>query len=141
MNAAQCGVKSHLSDWDAHASRTLIAESQDSLTIADHDAFHVVVAGMIENLLDTVLVRIAEKETSRLSPYFAEALAAFTHRWRIDQGKHLLYIAHQQRIEEGFIHILQVSEKAVLRKGGWLSPQGLQPALNLFIETAHVWWQ
>src|SRR5580658_1080744 len=66
MNAAERGIKGHLPDGDAHSSRTLIAESEDSFTIANHDAFHVVVMGMNQNLIDAIFIRIAEEQSSWL---------------------------------------------------------------------------
>src|ERR1039458_2330316 len=99
MNAAERSVKGHLPNWDTHASRTLIAEPQDSLTIADHDTFHTVVTGMVQYLIDTIFIRIAEEQTSWLSPYLTEALAALTHSWRVHQRQHLFDIAQQERIE------------------------------------------
>ena len=95
MNSAKRRVKSHLADGDAHASRALIAEPQDSFTIADHDAFHVVVAGVTQDLIDSIFVRIAEKQTAWLSPYLAEALAAFTHGRRVHQRQHFFDVAKQ----------------------------------------------
>ena len=138
MNAAERGVKGHLPDRDAHASRTLIAESQDSLPVADHDAFHTVVTGMIQDLIDAIFIRIAEKQTSRLSPYLTEALATLTHSWRVHQREHLFDIAHQERVEQRLVRILQVAEKAVFIEGVRLIPQCLHPALNLFIKTPHM---
>ena len=138
MNAAKRGVEGHFSDRDTHASRTLIAEPQDSFSIADHDAFHAVIAWMIQNLIDAIFIRIAEKQTSRLSPDLTEALAALTHSWRVHQREHLFDIAHQQRIEKRFVCILQVAEKAVFIEGGGLRPQCLHAALNLFIKSPHV---
>lgn len=48
-------------DRDAHASCTLVAKSQDSFTIAEHDAFHIVVARMTQDLINTILIRITDK--------------------------------------------------------------------------------
>src|ERR1017187_9294097 len=105
MDAAERSVKGHLPNWDTHASRTLIAESQDSLPIADHDAFHTVVTGMTQDLIDTMFIRIAEEQTSWLSPYLTEALAALTNSWGIHHGEHLFDIAHQERIEQRLVRI------------------------------------
>ena len=53
-NAAQRGVERHLADGNAHAARALIAEAEDALAIADHDAAHIVVARIGEDLIDSV---------------------------------------------------------------------------------------
>ena len=141
MDAAERSVKGHLPDWDTHASCTLIAEPQDSFTIADHDAFHTVVTGMTQDLIDTMFIRIAEEQTSWLSPYLTEALATLTHRWRIHHGEHLFDVAQQERIKQRLVGILQVAEKAVFMKGVRLLPECLNPPLNLFIKTPHMRWQ
>src|SRR5271169_4640571 len=138
MNAAERGVKGHLANRDAHASRTLIAQPQDSFTIADNDAFHIVVMGMLQDLIDAIFIRIAEEQTAWLSPYFTEALATLPHRRRVHQREHLFDIAQQERIEQRFVRILQVAEKTVFIKGRRLIPQSLHPPLNLFIKTSHV---
>ena len=106
MNAAERSVKRHLPDWDTHASRTLIAEPQNSLPIADHDALHAVVTGVIQDLIDTIFIRIAEKQTPRLSPYLTEALATLTHSRCVDQREHLFDIAQQERIKQRLVRIL-----------------------------------
>src|SRR5580700_7225712 len=113
MNPAESSVQSHLSDRDAHASRTLVAESEDSFSIADHDAFNSVVPRMVQDLSDTFLVRIAEKQASRFSPYFAETLAALTDSWCVHEREHFFDIANQQSIEKRLVRILKVAEKDI----------------------------
>src|SRR5580658_8345780 len=141
MNAAERGIKGHLPDGDAHSSRTLIAESEDSFTIANHDAFHVVVMGMNQDLIDATFIRIAEEQSSWLSPYLTEALASLAHRWRVHQREHFFDVAQQECIKQRFVRILQVAEKAVFIEGVRLIPQSLHPALNLFVKTSHMRWQ
>src|ERR1700733_3000246 len=138
MNPTQRGVEGHLSDRDTHASRALITEPKDALPVANHDAFHVVIAGMIQYLFDAIFIRIAEKQTARLSPYLTETLTTLTHGRRIHQGEHLFDIAEQQCVKQRFIRVLQVAEKTVFTEGIGLGPQGLQPALDLFIEVSDV---
>jgi hypothetical protein len=138
MNSTERRVKGHLPDRDPHASRALIAEPQDSLAVADHDAFHIVVAGLAQDLTDTIFIRIAEKQTSRLSPYLTEALATLADSWRVHQREHLFDIPKQECIEECLVRILQIAEEAVLMKWSGLIPQCLQPARHLFIESPHV---
>jgi hypothetical protein len=78
-NAAQRGVESHLADGDAHAAGALVAQAENALAVRDHDATHLVIARVGQNLLDAVLVRIAEEEAARPAPNLAEALAALAH--------------------------------------------------------------
>ena len=141
MNAAERGVKGHLADGDTHASGTLIAETQDALAITDHDAFHAVIAGMTQDLIDAMFIRIAKEQASWLSPYFAEALATLTHCGRVHNGEHLFDIAQQERIEQRLINILQVAEKTVFVEGVRLLAEGLNPAANLFFKSSYMWRQ
>jgi len=141
MDPAQRGVEGHFSNRDSHAPCALIAESQDSFAVADHDAFHTVVTMVTQDPIDTIFVRIAEEQTSRLSPDLTEALATLAHGWRVHQREHLFDIAHQERIEQRLIGILQFAEKGVFMEGVRLLPQGLHPALNLVLKVPHMWWQ
>src|ERR1700733_1914513 len=93
MNPAQRGVKGHLSDWDAHASSALITKSKDAFAVADDDTFRIVIARMVQNLVDAVLVRITEEQTAGLSPYLTETLAALSYGRRIHQREHLFDVA------------------------------------------------
>jgi hypothetical protein len=93
---------------------------------------------MVENVIDPVFIRGAEEQTSRLSPYFAEALAALTHGRRVHQGEHLVDIAHQERIEKRFVCILQVAEKAVFGEGSRLIRESLLAAPDLFVKSPDV---
>ena len=45
-NAAQRRVERHFADGNAHAARALIAEAEDAFSVADHNAAHLVVAGL-----------------------------------------------------------------------------------------------
>src|SRR4051812_49157081 len=83
MNPSECRVKRHLSDGNAHSSGALIAEPQDPLAVADHNAFHRVVTCVIQDLIDTIPVRITEEQAPWPSPNFAEALAPHAHCRRI----------------------------------------------------------
>src|ERR1700743_2836075 len=134
MDSAQRGVKSHFPNWNTHASSTLIAESQYAFSIANDDAFHTVIARMSQDVFDTILIRIAEKQSAWLSPYLTEALASLTYSRCVDQRQHLFDIANQERIKQGLVCILKVAKKAVFTEGVWLSSQSLQPSLNLFIK-------
>jgi len=47
-------------------------------------------------------------------------------------------MAKQERVEQGFVCILQVAEKTVFIEGRRLIPQGLKPALDLLVETSNM---
>src|SRR5271170_2193129 len=108
MDAGATGVERQLADRDAHATSALIAQTEDALAIGDDDDADLVEAGIGQDLADPVLVGIAEEHPARLAPDFAEPLAAFSDCWRIDQWQHLLDIAHQKRVEERLVGVLQI---------------------------------
>src|SRR5271165_51804 len=138
MNAAERSVKSHLADGNAHAAGALVAESENSLAVAEDDAFHAVVAGMAENLGDAIPIGIADEQAARLAPDFAEALAAFTDSRGIHQRQHLLYVANEEGVEKGLVGVLQVAKKGIFIEGSGLPGEGLRAASDLLIETADV---
>src|SRR5882757_2133017 len=109
MDATERGVEGHLPDRDAHTSCALVAEAQDSFAVADHDAFHVIVAGVIEDPGNPVLIWIAEKKPSRLSPDFTKSLAALADGWGVDERQHLFHITNHQCVEQGLVRILQIA--------------------------------
>ena len=131
-------VKSHLSDGDTHATGSLIAEPEDPLAVTDHDAFHVFVTCVTQNLVDTMLVRITEEQPTGLSPYFTEPLAALADGRRIYKRQHRFNIANQQRVKQCLVRILQLPKKAVLVERRHLFRQRPHSALNLFIKAAHM---
>src|SRR5262249_12895844 len=141
MNPAERRVKRHLSDRDAHASGALVAKSQDSLAVADHDALDIVVVGVAQDLRDAILVRIAQKQAARPSPDLAETLTAFAHGGCVDERQHLFDVANQERVEQSLVGILEVAQKAVFVESAWLLRQCLLAAFDLLVEAPHVWRQ
>ena len=69
-NSAERGVERHLPDGDAHAAGALVAEAENALAIADHDAAHIVVARVGENLIDPIPIGIADEQSARPAPDF-----------------------------------------------------------------------
>ena len=88
--------------------------------------------------MNALLVWITQKEAARLSPDFAEALAALAHRGRVDQWQHLLDVADQQRVEKCLVDILEVAKEAVFGERGGFVVERAQSAFYLFIERADV---
>ncbi len=99
MDAGARGVERQLADRDAHASRALIAETQDALAIADDDDARPIETGVGQNLPNAAPVRIAEEDAAGLAPYFAEALAAFADGGRVDQRQRLREIMGEHGVE------------------------------------------
>ena len=57
------------------------------------------------------LVGVAQEDAARLAPDFAEALAAFADRRRIDQRQHVLRVPRDQRVEQRLVHVLQIAQE------------------------------
>ena len=137
-NAAQRCVESHFANGNAHAAGALVAEAEDALAVGDDDAAHVVVARVGQHLVHAVAVGIADEETARLAPDFAEALAALAHRGRVHHGQHLFHVVRDERIEERLRAVLQVAHEAVFVERAALGVEGLDAALALLVERADV---
>jgi uncharacterized protein YhdP len=137
-DAAQRRVKRHLADGNAHAARALVAQAENAFAVADHDAAHIVKTRVGEDLLDAVLVRVAHKEAARLAPDFAEALAAFAHRGRVDDGQQLLGVVRDQRVKERLAVVLQVAHVAVFEERCSPAVQHSLAAFPLVFERADV---
>src|SRR5262249_37037379 len=114
------GVKGHFADGNAHAAGALIAKTENAFAVADHNALDAVIARVAEDLFDAIFVRIAEEYPARLSPDFAEALAALADRRRVHQGQHMFDVANDEGVEERFVVVLQVAEKGIFVEGGGL---------------------
>ena len=137
MDSAERGVKSHFpiempmppAPWSP--SPRIRSPSLTTMHFIHHN-------GDGSGLFDATFVRIAEKQTSGLSPYLAESLATFAYRWRVDKRQHFFDIANQEGVEERLVRILQVAEKRVFIERSRLIIQCLQAALKLFVERSHM---
>ncbi len=79
-------------------------------------------------------MREAEKQTARLAKDVAEQLAAEADRRRIDDRHHLFDVAGQQRIEQGFVGILQTAQEDVALDVAAERAKSIEPALDLVVE-------
>jgi hypothetical protein len=64
---------------------------------------------MAQNLRNTIFVGIADEKAARLSPDFAEPLAALAYRGRVDERQQLFHVAHDQCIEKRFVDVLEIT--------------------------------
>ena len=140
-NAAQRRVERHLADGNAHAAGALVTEAENALPVADDDAAHLVVARVGEDLRDAVFVRVAQEKAARLAPDLGEALAAFAHRRRVDDGEQFLGVLGDERIEQRLIVVLQVAHVRVFAECGVPAVEHAFAALTLVLERADVWRQ
>ena len=112
----------------------LVAQAENPLAVADHNAAHLVKARVGQDLPHAVLLRIAEKQAAGPAPDLAEALAALAHRRRIDDGQQLLGVVLDHRVEKRLAVVLQVAHVAVLEKRSWPAVQNPLAALPLVLQ-------
>src|ERR1700761_2181427 len=108
MDASQRAIERKLADGNAHASGALISQPKNALSVADHDAANLVEPGVGENLRNSVLMGIAQKQASRFTPNLTESLESFPHSRGVDQGKHALDVGRQQGVKEGLVCVLKI---------------------------------
>ena len=138
MDAGAGGVERQLADGNAHATGALVAETQDALAIADDDHAHPIEVRVGEDLAHAVLVGVAQEQSARLAPDLAEALTAFSDRGRVNERQQLLDVAHDQRVEQGLIDVLQIAQEGVALEIRLQAAQRLQSARYLDIQCADV---
>jgi hypothetical protein len=139
-NAAQRGVKRHLADGNAHTARALVAEAQDPLAIADHDAAHIVITRVSEDLIDSVSIGIADEESARTPPDFREALAALAHRRRIHHRQQFLGVVLDHGVEQRLIVVLQIAHVAVFAEGRVARVENALAPQTLILQRSDVGW-
>ena len=112
-NAAQRGVERHFADGNSHAACALVAEAENALAIADHDAAHIVVTLISKYLVDAMPIRIADEQAARPPPDLRETLAALAHRRGVDNGQKLVGVVLDHRVEQRLVVVLQIAHVAV----------------------------
>src|SRR6202034_3423621 len=141
MQSGAGGVERKLADRNAHAASALVAETENTFAVADDDGLDVVEAAIGEDAANIVLMRIAQKQASGLAENMAESLAAQADGRRINDRHHLLDVLGQQRVKQGFVGILQTSEKGVLLDVGAQRTKRVVATHNLIVEFGNVRWQ
>src|ERR1700722_15619510 len=94
--------------------------------------------GTRKDLLNAVFVGIAQKQAARLAPNLREALAALTHRRRINDGQQLLSVLGNERVEKRLIVVLQVAHVGVLVKRRWVVVEHAFASLALIFKVSDV---
>ncbi len=77
-------------------------------------------------------------EAARLLEAVAELLARLAHGRGVDVGSHLLHVAGQEGVEQGFVAILQGSQVLVLLDVAAGAQEGLIDPLQLGFEGLHL---
>ena len=113
-DAAAGGVERQLADGDAHAADALVTEAQDPLAVGDHDHLDVLLGGVLQHVIDPVLVRIGDEEAAGTAVDVGELLARLAHGRGVDDRQHLGQMVGQQAIEQGLVGVLDVAQIDVL---------------------------
>jgi hypothetical protein len=116
-DAAESGVERHFANGNAHAARTLIAETEDALPVAYDDATHIVVAGIGKNLIDPMAIGIADEQPARSAPDLRKALATLSNRRRVHHGKKIFSVVLDHGVEQRLIVVLEIAHVAVFAEG------------------------
>jgi hypothetical protein len=113
-DAATGGVEGELADGNAHAADALIPEAQDAFAIGDHDHLDVLLGGVLQHVIDPVLVRIGDEEAASTTIDVGELLARLADRRGVDDRQHFGEVVVQQAVEQRFVGILDVAQIDVL---------------------------
>ena len=113
-DAATGGVEGELADGNAHAADTLVTQTQDPLAIGHHDHLDVLLGGVLQHVIDPVLVRIGDKQATGAAIDVGELLARLADRRGVDDGQHLGQVVVQQTVEQCLVGILDVAQIDVL---------------------------
>ena len=113
-DAAAGGVERQLADGDAHAADALVTEAQDPLAVGDHDHLDVLLGGVLQHVIDPVLVRIGDEEAAGTAVDVGELLTRLAHGRGVDDRQHLGQMVGQQAIEQGLVGVLDVAQIDVL---------------------------
>ncbi len=113
-DAATGGVKRQLADGNAHAADALVTQTQNPLTVGDHDHLDVLLGGVLQHVIDPLLVRIGDEEATGAAIDVGELLARLAHRRGVDDGQHLGQVVVQQPIEQCLVGVLDVAQIDVL---------------------------
>src|SRR5262249_23166789 len=131
-------IKRQLADGNPHATRALIAETENALAIGYDDGLDIVEARVGENALDIAHMGKAEEETARLAKGMAEFLAAESYRGRVDDRQHAGEIMQQQSVEQNLDAILQAAQKDVAFEIARQLPKGLHAPGNLLVKGCNM---
>ncbi len=116
----------------------MVAEAQDALAVGHHDHLDRVVARVGEDVLDDVAMRKAQEQAARVARVVAELLTAFADRRRVDEGKRLLQVPLDQRVEQRLVLVLQGAQELIALEIGFEFPQSLQAAGDLLVQRADM---
>src|SRR5690349_10877455 len=100
MDARAERVERQLADRNAHAAKAEVAQAKNALAIGHDDDANVAVAGVAQNHLDIVPLRVGNVEATRPAIDMAVVLAGLANLWRIDDRAHLAYMFLEKTVEE-----------------------------------------
>ena len=138
MKTAAGRVERELADRDAHAAGALVAEPEDPLAVGQHDRLDRVEARIGKDLLQTPLVRQAQKQAARFAKQLAELLAPGADGRGVDQRQQLLEVLLQQGKEQGLVVVVQFAQKGVALEIAGEPAQHRQAARDLLLQGADM---
>src|SRR5262249_29060725 len=141
MQPAARGVKRKLADGNSHAAGALVAEAENAFAIGDDNGFDVIEPRIGQDTFDTLLLRHAQKQASRLAKGLTEFLAAQSDRGRVGDRQHPFELAHQHGVKEHLVAVLKTTQENITREIVVQAVERLHPAIHLLVELGHVWRQ
>jgi len=116
MNPGSGGVQHEFADRYAHAPRTLVPQSQDTLVVGDDDQTHIAMAGVAQPIRNVTTVVRTKKQTAWPSQDVAEPLAGQADRGCVDDGRQTLHVLNHEAVEQCFVAVQQCNQTDVLFK-------------------------
>ena len=135
LNPCGGGVERELTDGNAHAANTEIAESENALVVGDNDQANLGAARCIaQQFRNSRRVLGGDPCAARAAPDLTPALARLADGWRVDDRQELLNVLNKEAIEEGLVAILQRGEADVALEWVLLPPNLDQLDGDLLLE-------
>ena len=100
-------VKRKFANGNAHAVHTLVSETQNALTVGDHDHFNIVTVNIFQNFRNLPLVLDRDKKTPGLQEVLTKLLTCFTHRRRVDDRHNLFDVVAYDLVEQSFVCVMK----------------------------------
>ena len=123
-NTATGGVQGQFADGNAHAADALVAQTQNTFTVGDHDNLDVLLGGVLQYVVDTIPVRVGNEQTPGATVDVGKLFTGLTHGRGIDDGHHLAQVILHQTVEQGLVGVLNVAQinmlVEIVLKGGVL---------------------
>ena len=108
-DAAAGGVQRKFTDRNPHAADPLIAQTENTFSVGNHNHFDVMVRHILQDIVHVVTILIRDENAARTTINLREAFAGRTDSWRVDNRHHLIEMVFNQAVEQRFVGILNVA--------------------------------